>query len=394
MTPAARIAAAIEILDQIGAGAPAERALTAWARQSRFAGAKDRAAVRDHVFDALRRRRSLAARGGGTDGRALMLGALRAADTDPDDVFTGQGHAPPPLTPQERAAEDARPPGDWPAALRCDMPDWLFDRFTADLGAGAFAAMLALRDRAPVFLRCNLRRADRAGAIAALAADGVVAVPHPQVSTALQVTDNARGIQAAAAFRDGLVELQDAASQAAVLRLPLRDGQRVLDFCAGGGGKSLAIAARADVALTAHDADPRRMADLGPRAARAGAKIATARTDALAARGPFDLVLCDAPCSGSGTWRRSPDAKWRLTPDALARLRATQDAVLAQAAPLVRPGGTLAYATCSVLEEENRARVDAFLATRPGRWSLSDEMRLLPSDLGDGFYLACLTRAD
>lgn len=420
MTPAARIAAAIDILDRVRAGAPAERALTTWARGSRFAGAKDRAAVRDHVFDALRRRRSLAAMGGGEDGRGLMLGALRAAGVDPDTVFTGEAHAPAPLTPQERgpapepsgaasgagAGEGAGettldwPPdwplalrGDWPDPVRWDAPDWLFARFEADLGPDARPVLGVLRGRAPVFLRCNLRRADLAAAIAALARDGILAEPHPDVSTALHVTENARKIQTSAAFREGLVELQDAASQAAVLRLPLRDGQRVLDFCAGGGGKTLAMAARARLDLTAHDADPRRMADLAPRAARAGSAVATAPTAALASRGPFDLVLCDAPCSGSGTWRRAPEAKWRLTPEALAALRATQDAVLAQAAPLVAPGGTLAYATCSVLAEENRARVEAFLGTRGGGWTLAEEMRLLPSELWDGFYLACLTRA-
>jgi 16S rRNA (cytosine967-C5)-methyltransferase len=390
MTPAARVAAAIDVIDSILAGVPAERALTGWARRSRFAGAKDRAALRDLVFDALRRRRSYAAAGGAETGRGLMLGALRLAGTDPEVVFTGEGHAPARLRDEERAI--AVRLADLPAPIRLDVPDWLYPRFVASLGVQADAALAALRDRAPVHLRVNIRSGDRAQAVAALAADGIQATPHPEVRTALQVVENPRMVQQSAAYLQGLVELQDAASQAAMLRLPLASGQQVLDYCAGGGGKALAIRAREDVCVTAHDINPRRMADLPDRAARAGIVIDMATAPDLSPQS-FDLVLCDAPCSGSGTWRRAPDAKWRLTPETFRALQATQDDVLRAAAPLVRPGGTLAYATCSVLDEENRARVDTFLAASAGQgWTLTDEMRLLPSQLWDGFYLACLTR--
>lgn len=390
MTPAARVSAAIEILDRINQGLAAERALTGWARQSRFAGAKDRAAVRDHVFDALRRRRCFAALGGAGDGRGLMLGALRHAGIEPDTIFTGEGHAPVPLLPQEHAVPAC---DDLPEAQRLDIPDWLYPRFCESLGAQAGPVLAALQERAGVHLRVNQRAGDGTEAISRLAADGIAAMRHPQVKTALQVTENARKIHQCKAFLEGLVELQDAASQAAILRLPLASGQRVLDYCAGGGGKALAMAANADVEVIAHDIDPARMTDLPARAARAGVHIRTVATRDLPACGVFDIVLCDAPCSGSGTWRRAPDAKWRLTPDMLDRLRATQDEVLAAAAPFVAPGGTLAYATCSVLDEENRRRVDEFLAG-PGRagWQIVDEMRLQPGPLWDGFYLACMTR--
>ncbi len=387
MTPAARIAAAIDVLDAILGAAPAERVLTAWGRDNRYAGSGDRAAIRDHVFDALRRRRSYAALGGAESGRGIMIGALRHGRINPATIFTGLGHAPSVLTPDETDFT----PADMPDPVRCDMPEWLYPHFAASLGPDAEPAMLALRDRAPVHLRVNLRKIDRDQAIIALAHDGIAAGAHPDIRTALQITENERKIKTSGAYLDGLVELQDAASQAAILRLPLRDNDRVLDYCAGGGGKSLAMGALADVTLYAHDANAARMADLPIRSQRAGLRIDIIGTHQLAQTGPFNLVLIDAPCSGSGAWRRSPDAKWRLTEGALDGLCATQSQILDQAAPLVGPSGVLAYATCSVLGVENRTQVDRFLTRSPG-WTLQDQMQLLPGPLHDGFYLAVLRR--
>lgn len=389
MTPGARIAAAAELLDRIRAGAPAEQALTSWARANRFAGSGDRAAIRDHVFDALRCRRSFAAFGGADTGRGLMLGALRAAGRDPAALFTGEGHAPAALTDSE-IAHLANPLPD-EAEIPPDLPDWLLPRFHDSLGAEFPAVLAALRQRAPVFLRVNLARLGRDAAIARLAAEGIGAVPHPLANSALQVTENARKIQSSTCYAEGLVELQDAASQAVVDLLPLRPGMRVLDYCAGGGGKTLAMAARVPLALFAHDADQGRMADLPARAARAGVRVDRLATAALPKAGPFDLVLTDVPCSGSGSWRRAPEAKWRLTPARLAELCATQSAILREAARLVAPGGVLAYATCSLLAEENRAQVDRFLAETAG-WQLVQDRRLTPVDGGDGFYGAILAR--
>lgn len=388
MTPAARVAAAIAILDRVLAGEAAEKVLTQWGRDNRYAGSGDRAAVRTHVFDALRKKRSLAAVGGAETGRGIMIGALREAGEDVDAFFTGEGHAPAPLTEAERSGAVI---GGLSLAVRGDMPDWLSARLVASLGEGAEAAMMALRDRAGVHLRVNIGRVTRRAAAEDLAREGIATVEHPEVETALFVTGNERKVKESTAYRGGLVELQDASSQAAVLRLPLRPGDRVLDFCAGGGGKTLAMGARMALDLVAHDAAPGRMADLGPRAARAGIAVRQAGTGELAGLGPFDLVLVDAPCSGSGTWRRAPEAKWRLTPGALDRLTRTQDEVLMAAARLVRPGGHLAYATCSVLREENDDRVRAFLS-QDDRWTVADVMRLLPGPWQDGFYLCVLLR--
>jgi 16S rRNA (cytosine967-C5)-methyltransferase len=380
LTPAARIAAAIGVLDQWLAGEPAERALTNWGRANRFAGSGDRAAIRDHVFDAIRCRRSFAARGGAETGRGLMIGALREAGIDPVTMFTGEGHAPAPLSNAEGV--DPGPSGEALVALDC--PEWLAPRLRAALEERFTPVMALLRSRAPVFLRVNVARTTVVEAVQALADEGIASTPHALSPTALEVTENARRVKSSAAFREGLVELQDAASQAVVdMLLPLAPGARVLDYCAGGGGKALALAANG-ARVTAHDADPRRMADLPERARRAGAQI-----DAVERLGRerFDVVLVDAPCSGSGAWRRQPEAKWRLDEARLAALSALQGEVLRTAARHVAPGGTLAYATCSLLEEENGAVVDAFLAENP-RFARVAERRLTPIDGGDGFYVA------
>lgn len=375
-----RAAAAIEVLDRILAGEPAEKALTAWGRGARYAGSKDRAAVRDLVYDALRRRRSAAALGGGEDGRALVLGVIRGRGEPEEAWFDGSAHGPARVRPDEvpRAAEGA-------AAF--DIPDWLEPPLRAALGEDFDATMQAMRERAPVILRVNLAKASRDSAAAALAAEGIATEPHPLADTALQVTAGASRLRASGAWAEGLVELQDAASQAVIAALPLTDGMRVLDHCAGGGGKTLAMAARARLRLWAHDAQPQRMEDLRARAARAGIRVTlTTRPEEA---GPFDLVLTDVPCSGSGSWRRDPEGKWRLTPARLTELTQIQGAILDRAAAMAAPGGWLAYATCSFLREENEAQVQAFLS-RARLWETVLTRRYGPLEGGDGFFLALL----
>ncbi|MCV2870532.1 RsmB/NOP family class I SAM-dependent RNA methyltransferase [Defluviimonas sp. WL0002] len=394
MTPEARIAAAVDILDRVLAGEPAERSLTTWARGNRFAGSRDRAAIRDHVYDALRRRRSALALSGQStsSGRALMIGLLREDGGDPGTVFSGQGYAPAPLSAQEAEALSSAPVrGDLPEAISLDLPDWLVAPLRARLGDDFGAAMEAMRHRAPVFLRVNAARSDRERAAEALAAEGISTRHSPLAVHALEVIDGAGRIKSSQSYLTGLVELQDAASQAAVESLPLTSGMRVLDYCAGGGGKVLAMAARAQGTWFAHDADPRRMADLPTRAERAGVAVRRIPTERVAVEAPFDLVLTDVPCTGSGTWRRTPEAKWTLRPERLEELTRTQDDILSDAQALVRPGGALAYMTCSLLEQENGDRIAAFLMAHPS-FELETERRFSPLDGGDGFYLACLRR--
>lgn len=387
MTPAARIAAACDILDRVLAGGVAEQVLTNWARGNRFAGSGDRAAIRDLVYDALRCRRSYARRGGSLTGRGLMLGHCAEQSIDPDMVFTGGRFAPAPLSPPERAA--------WQAAIipqgleALDCPDWLAPLLQDSLGADFAPVMHAQRHRAPVFVRVNLAHGSRPEAAAALALEGITAQPHPLAKSALEVTENARKIHTSQAYLQGLVEMQDAASQAMIEALPLAPDSRVLDYCAGGGGKVLALAARMPAQYFAHDIDPARMRDLPGRAERAGVAVEVLAPGQIS--GCFDLVVVDAPCSGSGTWRRTPEAKWRLTPERLAELEQVQAAILSEAAGLVRPGGVLAYMTCSLLTPENEAQRDRFLAAHPG-WAIGFSRRLSPLDGGDGFFCTTFQR--
>jgi 16S rRNA (cytosine967-C5)-methyltransferase len=380
MTPAARLSAAITVLDQVLAGRSAEQALTNWGRASRFAGSGDRAAVRDVVFDCLRCRRSFTALGGAETGRGLVLGQLRASGLDEAAFFSGEGHAPAVVTDQDALRE--------PTALEAlDCPDWLETPLRQSLGDDFSGVLSALRARAPVFLRVNLAKANREQAQAALVAEGIETAPHPLADTALEVLAGARKIQNSSAYLEGVVELQDASSQAVVQALPLTDGLRVLDFCAGGGGKTLSLAARARLKLFAHDTDPRRMRDLPPRAARAGAKVTLTETPEKTA--PYGLILTDVPCSGSGSWRRDPEGKWRLTPQRLADLTALQARIMDHAASMVVPGGALAYATCSMLKVENGDQVAAFLA-RNLAWTVEFSHSFSPLQGGDGFFVALL----
>ncbi|WP_010393020.1 RsmB/NOP family class I SAM-dependent RNA methyltransferase [Paracoccus sp. TRP] len=380
MTPAARAAAAIAILDQILEGQPAEAALIRWARASRFAGSGDRAAVRDLVFDNLRRLRSRAAMGGAMSGRGLMLGLCQEEGIDPASLFTGEKFAPSLLVETELQA------GRQPSSDEVlDLPDWLIPLWRESLGPDAEAAAVAMRERAPVWLRVNTLRTNPEEAIEALAKEGIAVRSHPVLPSAICVTKGARRVAGSDAYRQGMVELQDLSPQMACALLPAQGS--LLDLCAGGGGKALAMAAQGAGPITAHDINADRMADLPARAERAGVRIRLAQPGKV--KGQFDTVLADVPCSGSGTWRRTPDAKWRLTPDDLRRVLATQSRILDQAAGFVAPGGVLAYMTCSVLAEENERQVGVFLAKNQG-FQMVLERRYSPLDASDGFYLALM----
>ena len=381
MTPAARYGAAIEILDAIAAGTPAEQQLTRWARGARYAGSKDRAAVRDIVFDVLRRRASCAWLGGGGTGRALVLGLLRGQGADPAAVFTGQGHAPDPLEPSEQSAPDLF---DAPREVQLDLPTWALSALDADHGAAATAIAAALRDRAPVGLRTSLRHGTRADLIATLKGLGHEATPHDAAPGALVLPSGTRGLHLSEAYLSGQFELQDPGSQGLVSRCPAQPGTRVLDYCAGGGGKALALADARDLDITAHDIEPKRMKDLPERARRAGVTIQIAENVPKDAR--FDGIICDVPCSGSGAWRRAPEARWRTTPEQVQTLCATQASIVDDCVPMLVPGGWLAYMTCSLFAAENEDQAASILARHPhlrteATWSTT------PLDGTDGFYL-------
>jgi 16S rRNA (cytosine967-C5)-methyltransferase len=392
MTPGARLSAAIELLDAVIAaaregGAAADTLIARYFATRRYAGSKDRRAVRDLVYEAIRRFGEPP-----VSGRAAMV-ALADLDTRVAAMFDGSAHAPAAIDPREPHAVEARVPG------------WLGKRLVASgLDAADIASMI---DRAPLDLRVNRLRTTVAEAAAFFPevrrVDGAPdALRLPTGSVVDQTT----------AWRDGLVEIQDVGSQMVTAAARAAPGMQVIDLCAGAGGKALALAAAMDNrgVVLASDVDRARLSRLAPRAERAGAAIVETRLldgDREAAaledwRDRADVVLIDAPCSGTGTWRRNPEARWRLSPPRIDRLVATQARLLDLGATLVRPGGALVYVVCSLLDDEGAGQVDRFVANHPG-WVAEEPTaqgrprgvgkRLTPAhDATDGFFVARLIR--
>ena len=389
MTPSARYAAAIEVLDAISNGQAAEKALLAWARSSRFAGSKDRAAVRDHVFDVLRKKRACAAYGGGASGRSLVLGYLKLKGDNPADVFDGSVYGPSKMTPAEQAIFEQKP--ELTLAETYNLPDDIWDLWCASLQDDAVQAARLACERGPVTLRTVTKRSARDAVIKSLSKEDIGAEPHPECPTAIIVTQHERRLKNSSAFRDGLFEFQDASSQLAIGALEIECGAKVLDYCAGGGGKSLALADLHGASVTAHDIAFDRMKDLPDRASRTGQVIDIVKSATELPVNGFDLVFVDAPCSGSGTWRRTPDQKWAMTVEKVDDFRALQLEVLSASARFVAKGGQLCYATCSVFKEENQSVVGDFLRSS-GDWTLVSEHLFSLSSISDGFYLAQLRR--
>jgi 16S rRNA (cytosine967-C5)-methyltransferase len=397
MRTGGRLAAAIEVLDDIERRhRPAADALKDWGLAHRFAGSGDRAAIGSLVHDGLRRRASNAWVMDDASSRAAVLATFATtwgAGIAALDAALAEPHAPAPLADGERAAllvPRAERLASAPVSTRGDFPDWLTPTLTTVFGDRLEAETAALATRAPVDLRVNRLKATRDAVAAELAGLGVR--PTPLSPDGLRLPDlaptaRAPHVPSEAAHQEGRVEIQDEGSQLAALVAAARPGETVLDLCAGGGGKALAMAATMENRgrLFAHDNDKRRFGDFRDRIVRAGAAIVEIRPpgagDELAdLAGTLDLVLVDAPCTGTGTWRRRPDAKWRLRPNALAAREADQDRVLDRAMRLVAPTGRIVYVTCSLLAEENEARIAAVLARHPGH-RLVDPTARLQSDL-------------
>jgi 16S rRNA (cytosine967-C5)-methyltransferase len=428
MKPGARIAAAIEVLEIIlNRYQPVSIALTDWGKAHRFAGSGDRNAIGGLVYDALRRRASLAWSLGADTPRALAIGAASAAlGLSPEavaDACDGADHAPPPLSDVERTGL-TRSLDAAPDAVRADIPDWLWPSFAGQFGDGAVAEGQAMARRAPADLRVNTLRSTSEKVLKALA--GFAAEPCTFSPIGVRVpapvgTERTPNLQAEAAFQAGWFEIQDEGSQIAALLSGAGPRKQVLDLCAGAGGKTLALAALMQNTgqLYAYDADRHQLKPIFDRIERAGVRnvqvLRAGDEAALEALGPrFDVVMVDAPCTGSGTWRRRPDSKWRLKPEALAARIAEQRSVLARGASLVKAGGRLVYVTCSVFPEENAGQIALFLSNHadfqlvptadawspnlpgeppPSAAGGSDALLLTPARHGtDGFFIAVLAR--
>lgn len=368
MTPAARLEAAIEILEALNeTNQAADRFLRDWFRTRRYAGARDRAAVGERVFTVLRHRASLAWRMQSTSPRALVMGSLLAdgrSRSEIEALFSGAGYGPAPLDEAERARlarDHGEPPPLW---VEGEFPEFLETELVRSLGDRLREEMQAMLERAAIDLRVNTLKATRDDVIRELQEAGFAVAPTPWAPYGIRIVerDRASQLRSACAFLEGRFEFQDEAAQIASLLCGARPGSRILDLAAGAGGKALALAAEMhnEGVIVAHDKDAVRLNQLGPRAARAGVTIIERLADAEPAKGMFDTVLVDAPCSGSGAWRRQPEQKWRLTPERLAELRNTQDRLLDAAAATA--SARIVYANCSVLKFENEDRIEAFLA--------------------------------
>lgn len=380
MTPAARLSAAIELLDTIETQrVPAAKALKEWGTAHRFAGSGDRAAIAGLVWDVLRRYASSAYVMDTDTARARLIGMLRlerGMDTATmAALFDGSRFAPSPLTEGEKAALETRSLKDAPAAIAGDYPDWLDPYFAKVFGDDRAAEATAMASRAPLDLRVNTLKSNRDKAQRSLAHLGAKPTPWSPLGLRIELGADARnpGIQSEEDFIKGGIEVQDEGSQLAALFTGAKPGEQVIDLCAGAGGKTLALAAmmQGKGRLIATDSDKRQLAPIHERLSRAGVHNADVRSpkgdaDPLAdIRGSADLVVIDAPCTGTGTWRRNPDAKWRMRPGALEIRLKDQAEVLERAVPLVKPGGRIAYITCSVLADENGDQVKASIARHP-----------------------------
>lgn len=374
-----RLAAAIEVLDDIGRRhRPVADALKDWGLSHRFAGGGDRAAIGNIVYDALRRKRSAGWLLGEDTPRAIGFGALLLewgqTAQSLNEALEGDKFAPPLLTADELATLGGRRLADAPPAVRADIPDWCMPLFERALGTAWVEEGAALATRPPLDLRVNTLKADRGKVLAELAETGAKPAriaPHGIRIPPIEGDGRHPNVQAEPAFQKGWFEVQDEGSQIAAELAGAEPGMQVLDFCAGAGGKTLALSAAMDNRgqIFAHDAEKARLAPIFDRIRRSenrNVQIVTRPAELAPLGRHMDIVLIDAPCTGSGTWRRRPDAKWRLTQRQLDARKGEQETILDAASDFVKPGGLLVYITCSVFDEENGDQVSAFRDRHPG----------------------------
>ena len=429
MIPGARVQATIELLDEIaGTRTPADHLVGNYFRSRRYAGSKDRRAVSEMVYSILRRRGEYAWRSGGEDSRHLILAHLMAEGGGEHDavagLFSGEKFCPTGLEDDEQKslAKLAQPDADdVPAWVTGNYPEWLQESLQRRFGADLAVEMAAMLGRAEVDLRVNDLQSNMERVMAVLEKEEIPVTPGALAPTALRL-DSRRSLTNHPLYQSGSIEIQDEGSQLVSLLCTAQPGQMVVDYCAGAGGKSLAMAAKManKGQIFALDKNPRRLRPLRDRLQRAGARniqvhaLADPAAKAVLAEqiGKTDRVLLDVPCSGSGAWRRNPESKWRFSEEEFAGYCVTQGEILRQSAPLVKPGGRLIYATCSILMEENEDQIESFLGEHPefeivpiGEvWdevmetpcpAEDDYLRLTPAQNStDGFFVAVLQRRE
>jgi len=434
MRDGGKIQAAIEVLrDVLERRTPVKDAVRDWGKRSRFAGSRDRAWISGLVVDALRRKNSIEHAMEATSARALALGALKHAwgwDVRKIEEALKDEHAPSALQGKERENLLLAPDPSAPPHIQGDYPEWLAPHLQRAFGPDAVPEAMAMASRAPIDLRVNTLKSDPEKAGRSL--EGVKARQMPELKNGFRIPapdaiERGEAVEAIPAYSKGWVEVQDMGSQIASAASCAAPGEQVLDYCAGGGGKTIAMAAMMENKgqIFSHDIDGRRLSALIPRIDRAGIRNVQLRHPKENASlddlvGKMDLVMIDSPCTGVGTWRRKPDAKWRVTPNALEKRMQDQAMILRTACNYVKPGGRLVYVTCSFLMEENEDQFASFLADRTDfkpelaaeaaikSGQLTDagaklvrkctrpdgSVRLTPRTAGtDGFYMAVMRRA-
>jgi len=422
-----RAQGAIEVLNDIQSrNRPASEALKAWGLDHRFAGSGDRAAIGNIVYDCLRQRDSTYYLMDSDKTRRLVLGTLLRSwgftCASLNEAFTDDKFAPDVLNDREIKAFETRSLTDAAFHIQADVPEWLASSLEANFSEEWVHEAQALSQRPPVDLRINSLKSNRIKVAKALSRTGAKETKIARHGLRIAAGTGASrqpNVQAEAGFQKGWFEIQDEGSQIVADLVFARPGEQVLDFCAGAGGKTLALAATMENKgqIHAYDANKQRLKPIYERSKRAGirnAQIHGPDDDLSALVGKMDRVVVDAPCTGTGTWRRRPDTKWKLNKEALEQRLTEQEEVLSEAAPFVRPGGYLVYITCSVLPEENESQVNSFLEDnrdfellsvgevwqdlfgfdKPTPWSSDMKtITLTPASTNtDGFFFAVLER--
>ena len=400
MTPGARVSATISILDNYLVGTPENKALLNWFRGNRFAGSKDRRAIREIFFRCLRFKRSslfpFENAGYRQSGRHLVMGMLTLSGEKLSDIFQEEKYSPEVLSENEKVVIQSfeKVVSQAPFSVKLNFPEFLEQTLKDSFDANLLGNLKCLNTRASLFLRVNCIKGTRENVISSLQKEGIVAEVVSNSNFGLKVLKNARDFDKAQSYLTGKVEIQDISSQTAVDFINPIKGSKILDFCAGGGGKTLAMASLtlANSEFFVHDISSSRMTNLVKRCKRAGFGVQILTVDLLEnSNYEFDLVVADVPCSGTGAWRRNPGSKWWLTRNKLDELLVKQRNILLTASKYVKIGGAFAYMTCSVLKKENKDQIDWFLSVNKS-FCLEKDIQISPLQGGDGFYASLLRK--
>ena len=379
----------IEILDTYLDEAKINFVLRKWAIKHRFAGSSDRRKIKDIIFDIIRQKKSCEHVGGGFSGRNLLIGYLKLKGTELSSVFDNSKFGPKELTIKEQNINVDF--SNLSNIYELDFPSWLIPILRRSLQSEFNNVVKALRNRSNVQLRVNLKKISRLNAIKKLKKNNIECEINELCSTALNVLSGAQHILTSPCFENGFVELQDAGSQLVSELIEINYNDKVLDMCAGAGGKSLAISCGAELDATyfAWDVNFDRMKDIDARSKRAGVKIE--KVIKLSSKSFYNKIIIDAPCSGSGSWRRDPEGKWRLDEDILENYVKTQKELILKGLKLLAPRGQILYITCSILDIENGKLIDDLISSVLSL-RLVRSISLVPSSKSDGFYGAVLEK--